>query len=407
MLPEHRYLGEYLIRNPENLKKMIFIAGPRQVGKTTLLENLGSRLGFSNIAYLNWDRPVDRKPIRDIHYDFFKTQLENSKNQPLIIFDELHKFPKWKAFLKGYYDTFRGKLSTFVTGSARLDVYRRGGDSLLGRYWLYRLYPFTLSEAMGNMAPSPPLHLSSSISEKADKILEILWKWGGFPEPFLSRSETHHRRWVRMRKERLIQEDLRDLSRIHDLSHIDNLMDLVIGSVSSSLSLNSLREELQVSYNAVKTWSKWLEAIYYCFPITPFSKKITHALKKEAKYYLLDWSEISDPGARFENMIAVHLKKSVDFWNDSGMGNYDLHYVRDLEKREVDFLILKDKKPWMLIEAKTQLQEIPSSLRHMSAQLKPEYSVLVANTPDKGQYQVLQGNRYWVSGAAAFLQNFV
>ena len=323
------------------------------------------------------------------------------------MFDELHKYPKWKSYLKGYFDTFRNQLATIVTGSARLDVYRHGGDSLLGRYWLIHLNPFSLSEVAGNMNPRPPDELSGESNKEDIETLKSLMRWGGFPEPFLSRSDAMHRRWLTMRRERLIQEDLRDLSKIHDLSHIDNLMDLVIESVGSILSVNSLRESLQVSYNAVKTWLGWLETIYYCFRIPPYSKSIARALKKEAKYFLFDWSEVTDPGARFENMIAMHLKKSVDFWNDVGEGTFALHYVRDLEKREVDFLVLRDKKPWMLVECKLQGDDIPKSLHHMTTALKPIHSVLVTSEEIAAKYRVVNEKKYWVTGAAAFLKHFV
>lgn len=402
-----RYLGVHLLNHPEDLKKMVFVAGPRQVGKTTLLEYVGPKLGFTDIEYLNWDRPKDRPPIRDIQYTMFNERLANATSQPLIIFDELHKYTKWKSYLKGFYDTFRNKLAIFVTGSARLDVYRRGGDSLLGRYWLFHLYPFSLNEIVNCTNPSPPTVLSHTENPAAKDVMDSLLRWGGFPEPFLARSDSLHNRWKRMRRERLIREDLRDLSKIHDLSHVENLMDLVIASVSSSLSLNSLRETLNVSYNAVHTWLKWLEAIYYCFKITPYSKKVTRGLKKEPKYYLYDWSEIKTAGARFENLVAVHLKKSVDFWNDTGVGDFDLRYVRDLEKREVDFLILKDSKVWMLIECKTSEKDIPAPLRHMTEMLKPEFSVLVTQDDQPGSYKIVNDIKYWVSGASEFLLNFI
>lgn len=402
-----RYLGSYFLAHPEELDKMVFVVGARQVGKTTLLEYVGPKLGFSDINYLNWDRPKDRVPIRDIQFNFFNEKLVNSKDRPLIILDELHKYPKWKSFLKGYYDTFKSNLATFVTGSARMNVYRRGGDSLLGRYWLLHLHPFSVSEVVGNMNPLPPKILQAGDLRDSEDAFSSLLKWGGFPEPFLKGSDAHHRRWIKMRREILIREDLRDLSKIHDLTHIENMMDLVIASVGSLLSVNSLRETLDVSYNAVKSWLRWLEAIYYCFRISPYSKSIAKGLKKESKYFLHDWSEIQDAGARFENMIAVHLKKSVDFWNDTGVGNFDLNFVRDVSKREVDFLILQDKRPWMLIECKTSGNDIPSSLQYMTKILKPEFSVLVTSENQKGQYRVIDGGKYWFSGASDFLTMFV
>jgi predicted AAA+ superfamily ATPase len=338
--PLERYLGHYLLGHPEDLSKMIFRAGPRQVGKTTLLENLGPKLGYKDILYLNWDRPKDRGMIRDAKYSAFSDLVANAKAKPLVVFDEIHKYPKWKSFLKGYFDTFRKQISTCVTGSARLDVYRCGGDSLFGRYWLLHFNPITVGELLDKETLLPPKEFITKPDSAVEEAFTSLAKWGGFPEPLFSGSDTQHRRWLKMRRERLVGEDLRDLSKIHDLSHVENLMDLVIASVGSTLSVNSLRESLGVSYNAVTTWLKWLEAIYYCFAISPYSKGVARGLKKERKYYLYDWSEVTDEGARFENIVAVHLKKSIDFWNDIGTGTFSFNYIRDLEKREVDFLVL-------------------------------------------------------------------
>ena len=401
---QKRYLGRYLLEHPHNLDKMVFIAGPRQVGKTTLVQSLGPKLGFKNVLYLNWDRPKDRIPIRDINYTVFREEVENAQGRPLVIFDELHKYPKWKSFLKGYYDTFKKDLPAFVTGSARLDVYRRGGDSLLGRYWLFHLNPFSVGEMLKGKIFAPPKELTLTSDKEAQKAFEILMERGGFPEPLFSEDSTTGPRWRRMRRDILIREDLRDLSKIHDVGHVDNLMDLVIGSVGSTLSLNSLRESLDVSYNAVRTWLKWLEAIYYCFRIMPYSKRVARALKKECKYFLFDWSELNEKGARFENLAAMHFKKSVDFWNDIGSGSFELCYVRDLEKREVDFLILQDKKPWMLIECKYQDDEIPKSLRYLTSILRPQYSILLNGSDQPGKYRFWGDTKYLV---VAFLKNFV
>lgn len=405
--PAERYLGHYLLEHPEDLKKMVFVAGPRQVGKTTLLEMLGPELGFKDILYLNWDRTKDRAPIRDISYTAFNDFVANAKGRALVIFDELHKYPKWKSYLKGYYDTFHDKLSTFVTGSARLDVYRRGGDSLLGRYWLLHLNPFSLNELVGRDVPSFSSDLVTESDSSSKEAFDSLFELGGFPEPLLSGSKTLHRRWLKMRRERLIAEDLRDLSKIHDLTHIENLMDLVIASVGSTLSVNSLRETLDVSYNAVAAWLKWLEAIYYCFSIAPYSKGVARGLKKERKYFLYDWSEVGDEGARFENMIAMHLKKSVEFWNDTGTGSFALNYVRDLEKREVDFLVVKDKKPWMLVECKLSADQIPRPLEWMADALGPEHSILVKKHGEGARYHVTNKRRHLIMDGCMFLKNFV
>lgn len=402
-----RHLSEHLINNSNDLEKMVFIAGPRQCGKTTLVRALGSQLGFKNIAYLNWDRLADQRIIRDIHFTYFRELMANSEQKPLILFDELHKYRGWKTFLKGYYDTFHKDLATIVTGSARLDIYRRGGDSLFGRYWLYHLYPLSLSELLGVMNPGPPSLFKMSESQHQQQIFDNLFHSGGFPDPYLHGTPNYHRRWVRMRRERLIKEDLRDLSRIQDLAYVENLMELILASVGSTLSLNSLRESLDVSYNAVKTWVKWLEQIYYCFRVDPYAKKLARGFKKEGKYFPYDWSELEDDAKKFESFIAMHLKKSVDYWNDSGEGDFKLCFVRDHEKHEVDFLLLKNKKPWMLVECKLSSDDIPVSLHYMAERLHTEHNVLVNASSDPGRSRVYKSGKYWVTGAGAFLRYFV
>lgn len=409
-LPSSRQLEAYLLAHPDDLEKMIFVAGPRQVGKTTLSSRLAERLQPDKrlVLSLNWDREEDRLKIRRAGLDMFRELIANSGGKtPVVLFDEIHKFKNWKNFLKGYFDTFRNRIVTFVTGSARLDVYRRGGDSMLGRYWLYRLNPFSLTEGLGLPAPEPFDKFSSDTGADAERIYQNLSRFGGFPEPFLKASPVHHRRWLKMRRERLVSEDLRDLSRIHDLSDVEIFMSHLRESVGSTLSLNSIREAMGVSHNAVKNWLKWLETTYYCFAIPPYSRSIARALKKEPKCYLYDWSELEDPGARFENLIAVHLKKSVEYWNDIGAGDFELFYIRDQQKREVDFFVRKDKKPWLLVESKTAKDEIPKSLIQLGDALNPRHRVLVVDENVPPKYRVIAGKEYWVSGAVSFLRNFV
>lgn len=407
---QKRYLDQYLIKNKSFLEKMVFIPGPRQVGKTTLLFSLAKQLGYSpkEIHLFNWDRKKDSKQIRSFDLTFFEELIANKKNKkPVVLFDEIHKFSKWKTYLKGYFDTVTNNIITLVTGSARLDIYRRGGDSLLGRYWLYHLNPFSLSEALHQYSILPFTQLKNSSHSYLYQTYQTLYHFGGFPEPFLKKNPSHHNQWHRLKKERLLREDLRDLSNIKELEDIEILMGLIKNCVGSTLSLNSLREQLEVSYNAVKNWVKWLESLYYCFKLPPYTKKVTRALKKDKKYYLYDWSELKDESARFENMVAVHLKKSVDYWNDTGVGNFELFYVRNQQKEEVDFLVVYNENPWLLVEAKFKKEQIPKSLIVMSQSIKPTHSVLVTHGEEEGSYQVINHQKYWVTGACHFLSNFV
>lgn len=406
-----RYLVDYFNGHQDDLDKMVFITGPRQVGKTILPALLAKKMGYeeTEVFYLNWDQPEDRKLIRSGNFAYFREMLSNTiGKKPFLIFDEIHKFRKWKNFLKGFFDSFQGQMVMVVTGSARLDTYRRGGDSLLGRYWLYHMYPFTLSEALGHFCPAPFENLSiSKDQENGMAIYQTLYQFGGFPEPFLKAKLPHHLRWVRMRRERLLREDLRDLSRIQDLSDVEAFMGYLRESVTSPLSLNSIREKMEVSHNAVRNWLKWLESIYYCYRVSPYSKKVARSLKKEGKYYLYDWSELKDDGARFENLVSLHLKKSVDFWNDTGAGEFELFYVRDQEKREVDFLIVRDEKPWLLVEAKLGQAEIPKSLHYMGNALHVPHRVLVTHHLEEEKFRFVGKEKYLVCPASRFLNHCV
>ncbi len=403
-----RYLETYLSQNKNDFEKMIFIAGPRQIGKTTLLENLAKVHKGSSVHYLNWDNLKSQAPIRDIQYTYFEELRANAKQKPYIIFDELHKYPKWKSFLKGFFDTFKNDFFIAVTGSAKMNIYRRGGDSLLGRYWLLRFNPLSLNELLGHDVLSVPISLNiDPVSKKDWGIYEKLFEFGGFPDPFIKADKRHHTRWIASRNEKLVLEDLRDLSRIHDLNHVANLMQLLAGRAGGLLSVNSLREDLNTNYQSLKIWINWLEALYYCFTIKPYSKKISNSLKKEPKIYLTEWSEIKEPGTCFENMMAVMLKKSVEFWNDIGSGRFELFFVRDTQKREVDFLITSDQKPWMLVECKLSAQEVPDSLYYYQNLLKPEHTLLVTHGSQGGIWKVKNHQKVLVLGAPEFLQNFV
>ncbi len=341
----------------------VLLSGPRQVGKTTLAREWLQRQRRGR--YLNWDIPIDRAAILDRGFP--------APPAPgALVLDELHKYHRWKSWLKGLYDGRESRVPTIVTGSARLDVYQRGGDSLLGRAAHLRLHPLSIGELTRHGAatgPPPTDWLEGNSAEApARDIWEQLERRSGFPEPFFRDSDTQHRRWASARRELLVREDLRDLTNIRQISLVEHLALLLPERVGSPLSVNALREDLQVGHDTVSNWLEVLERLYYAFRIGPWTRRIARSLTREQKLYLWDWSQVSDPVARFENMVASHLLKAVHTWTDEGHGDFTLHHVRDREKREVDFLIAESRRPLVLVEAKlTDTATSPSLVRFQQA----------------------------------------
>ena len=370
---KERYLEKSITSECLKYNKMAFVAGPRQTGKTTLAKNLMK--SFSTAQYFNWDDREFRKIWGKSLSSWLRKNLKlKSDKDILIVLDEIHKAKYWKRDLKGVFDIFHESLDIIVTGSARLNVYKKGSDSLLGRYFLYRLHPFSLGE-LSNKTPILPNKLIETASKKSrpstknTKILDQLFKFGGFPEPYINAKENFHKVWQRGRVEKVIREDLRDLSRIPELSQIEILVSLLPDTVSNPLSIQSLSEDLEVAYTTVARWIKYLEQLYYSYTIRPYSRKIRRSLKKEAKLYLWDWSEIDSNGPRFENLIANHLLKTVHYWTDLGIENADLSYLRNKEKEEVDFLIRTNKKPLLAVEVKYKDTTVSNSLIKFCKQL--------------------------------------
>lgn len=313
-----RSLTAELLRFLSEEKKMAFIAGPRQVGKTTLAKHILSRAGKDG-GYFNWDVESHRKAILKDPESFWA-------GAGRIVLDEIHKYPRWKRFLKGLHDATTPGVEVIVTGSGRLDVYQRGGDSLFGRYGLYRLHPFTLGELLDpGRDPLPPAEFWRRVIESepvagAEEALERLERFTGFPEPLFAAAETRLRRWRRSRKHLVLREDLRDLTRIRDVGLLEAMVELLPERVGSPLSLNALSEDLGVAYGTVRCWAQTLARLYYLFEIRPYAGKLARTLRREAKAYLFDGSEIASPGPRFENLAALHLRKLCDAWNDRGLG---------------------------------------------------------------------------------------
>lgn len=352
-----RYLTAPIVKDLYD--KMVFVAGPRQVGKTTLARALvGSQ--FKHVSFFNWDNRQDRQQIM---------ASEWPGSAELIILDEIHKFKLWKQFLKGEYDTLKEKYRFLVTGSARLDIYRKGGDSLQGRYHHYRMHPFSVAELGRVQVEIEPFKELSISSYSSSKEVDILDKFGGFPEPMVSQDERTLRRWHNERTERLFREDIRDVEIVRDMGKMQALSDTLPSKVGSLLSINALRENLQLSHRAISHWMNILESFYYHFRIYPFSRTLIRSLKKEPKLYLWDWSEVQNDAARFENLVASHLLKLVHWLRDREGYKADLHFLRDSSKREVDFLVTVDEKPWFAIEVKLQNDSIDPNLRYFRERL--------------------------------------
>lgn len=341
-------------------QKMVFIGGPRQVGKTTLTRMIAE--SFRRPAYYNWDNREHRRNL--LHG-------QDRPDTDLLVLDEIHKYPRWKTLIKGIWDTRVGKEQILVTGSSRLDVYRRGGDSLQGRYHYYTLYPFTLRELHASSSPEPmetnrrpELQFPESVPD-----LGPLLRWGGFPEPLMADRERVWRRWQRERFERVFREDIRDLEAVRTLGQVELLASLLPDRVASPLSVQSLVEDVEASPKTVKAWIELLCRNYYIFRVPPWHRRLERALKKESKYYCWDWSEVRDEGARFENMVAVHLHKWCAWQRESSGLDVNLYYLRDLEKREVDFLVVWEKQPWLLVECKLRPEGALGGLRYFGAKL--------------------------------------
>lgn len=327
-------------------RKMVFIGGPRQVGKTTLARSLMQR---ERGQYFNWDSDEHR-------HDLLRKKWTSEDR--LLVFDELHKYPRWKQWIKGLYDVSSGAHRILVTGSARLDVYRRGGDSLAGRYHYWRLHPLHLDELPKGMSPR----------EAYRRLLAV----GGFPEPFLDGNEQEARRWRRERLDRVLREDVRDLESIRNLALLDLFLHGLRGRVSSTVVLSNLASDLEVTPKTAKAWLELLERMYLVFAVRPYTRNLARAILKPPKVYCYDIADvIGDEGARVENLVACGLLKRLHFLEDRDGYRRELRYVRDKEGREVDFVVLKEGAIEELVEVKLNDESVSRSLVYYAERLHP------------------------------------
>ncbi len=319
-------------------------------------------------SYYNWDSKDIRSKYRKDSLFFMSDFPINAQHKrKTLCFDEIHKIHKWKNILKQTYDQYHDEIDIIVTGNSRLELFRKSGDSLAGRYMTFRLYPILLSEFIPgqqerlNPSEEASVFIEKRLSKKNDsskEALETLLTHSGFPEPLLKANTLFSKKWRETYSDALIHEDLRDLSRVIELDNIEKLLELLPSRIGSPLSINSLREEIEVSFSAVKNWLMHLDKLFYIFSITPYSKKVARSIKKEVKCYFYDWGLCNNASNRFENYVATELLTLCELWNNATASNYRLHYVRTRDGKETDFLLLKEEKPWLLIEVKLSNSEV-------------------------------------------------
>lgn len=384
---------------------MAFIAGPRQIGKTTAVANYLADLGQPHLYY-NWDTPTVRKRYA-INPAFFEDDLPADLKKPWLALDEIHKYPRWKNILKGYYDEYKNRAHFIVTGSARMDMFRKSGDSLVGRYFLYNMLPLGWHEVLNQMPdpktawhPQSELPPIEQVENATSQAVNALYELTGFPQPFLAGTKEFYTRWQENYVSLLLQEDLRDLTKIVELRKLETLLYLLPERVGSPLSVNNLRQTLNCAHGTVTSWLKAFELVYLNFAIMPWSAKLSRSVVQEQKWYFWDWGLLEDEGKRFENFIAVMLQRAVAAWNEWGKGPYRLFYLRTKDGLEVDFAVADRKKIHMLVEVKASDENLAKPLSVFKEKLAVPLAFQVVR---KNGVCVQRGAGTYVIGADRFL----
>ncbi len=359
-----------------NNRQMAFVSGPRQVGKTTSCRRQAN-------AYVNWDNLDDRDLIlagpNRIVEKFGLNRLAEAA--PVVLFDELHKLPRWKEFLKGFFDAYADQVRILVTGSSRLDIYRRGGDSLMGRYFSYRMHPFSVAETITQELPDAERILRPPRPAK-ETDFAALWRHGGYPEPFLRRDARFSRRWQSLRLQQLVREDIRDLTQVQQLDQLQTMVRLLSSLSARRLVFGNLAKQVRVAADTGRRWVAALCDFHFGFTVRPWFENVSRSLRKEPKWYLRDWAAIKDEGSRTETFVACHLLKAVEGWSDLGLGVFELGYLRDKEQREVDFVVVRDGKPWFLAEVKHRDDSLSPALKRFQGQLRTPFAFQVVLEAD-------------------------
>jgi predicted AAA+ superfamily ATPase len=350
-------------------EKMVLLSGPRQSGKTTLARRVIDRLGG---AYFSWDVEPHRAALR-------RNELPESAR--VWVFDELHKLRTWRNWLKGIFDLHGRSHPILVTGSARLDAYSRGGDSLQGRYFPARLHPFTFSEVLslgtGEHVDEIP-ELAVAPPAGARTVLDDLLRLGGFPEPLLSGSDRRAARWRRGYGALLVREDARELEQLRDLDRVERLFERLPATVGSPLSINALREDLEVAFATLESWVTIFERLYAVFRVPPWGPPRIKAVKKSQKLYFWDWARVEQPGARLENLVLSHLLRLVHWMEDVHGERTELRFARDVVGHEVDAIVLRRGRPWLAVEVKTADGPLDPGLRYFLERARVPFAFQVA-----------------------------
>ena len=367
-----RFLEAHLAEH----RQMAFVSGPRQVGKTTTCRALAD-------GYVNWDNLDDREQILAGPARLAERfGLDHLRATPsVVLFDELHKHPRWKGLLKGFFDTYADQVRILVTDSSRMDTYRRGGDSLMGRYFLFRMHPFSVAECVTQELPDRERVIRPA-AEIAEAEFTALWEYGGFPEPFLKRDPGFSRRWQSLRWQQLIREEIRGLAQVNQMDQLETLAKILNDRSTKPIVYSNLAQDIQVSVDTVRRWIDILGGLHLGFRLRPWFRNVTRSLRKEPKWYLRDWAGIEDPGRRSETLVGCHLLKAVEGWTDLGLGDFELAYLRDKSKREVDFVVVRDGNPWFLVEVKHRDKAISPSLAFFQSELKAPHAFQVVLDSD-------------------------
>ena len=389
---------------------MVFLAGPRQVGKTMLAKQWLKTRHCSSL-YFNWD-DISTRQAYFADSRFFESPARSlGTRDPWIVFDEIHKRNRWRDILKGAYDLFAEEFRFLITGSARLDMFRRSGDSLVGRYNLFHMMPLNLGEVTLE-EPRPCFlkeinankliqvfeeKISQSLTPEIERAYESLLQYGPFPEPFLKQNNRFCRKWHQDYISLIIREDLKDISRVMELDKVENLLFLIPSRIMAPLSMPNLARELEVAHGTVKSWLEQLNRLYMLFPVPPWTRKISRALRKEKKWYFLDWYYAPEGAARVENMVASYLHRACLAMSDMGYGNYRLHYIRTIDKKEIDFVVTRDNQPILAIEVKSGETTLSRPLKNRRRWLFEIPALGVQVVDQRGVLQKHKDNTWIVS----------
>ncbi len=394
-----RIYTEMLRSHLADNRQMAFVSGPRQVGKTTVCRELAS-------VYVNWDDQDARATVLKGPAEVARVAgLQKAQPQPpVLVFDELHRYARWKSFLKGFFDVYSPLVKIVVTGSSRLDVFKRGGDSLMGRYFPYRMHPLSVAELV---RPGLPLKVCEGPRPLDEGEWAALWEYGGFPEPFVRREARFSRRWQSLRQTQLLREDVRELTRIHELDQLAAFAAILGERSGDQVIYSSLASGVRVSENTARAWVGALAALHYGFLVRPWHRHIAQAIRKEPKWFLRDWSAVADAGKRAETFVACQLLKAVEGWTDLGFGQFGLFYIRDKQKREVDFLVVRDNRPWCLVEVKKADTTLAPALSVMQKQTGAEHAFQVVIEEPYAEVDCFGYHEPVVVAARTFLSQLV